>query len=608
MDTKLAINTLSKLALGMAVAGFLVLQPLVNAAVATNPPTSLPGPRPVPKAPAKAPANAPANAPAVRSVGTNVAGITKAAATNKVDAGPGFGAKVSEALKGISKFPSSPAFVPVVAVLIVALIAILVLKRSKDKNKAVGAETAAVRKAPKRPSGAGATTCNVLEILPEARRVWQFEARGGGFAFRHQDATMPNEKLPASLVGKDWRHLVRPRLNIAWLPADQVFLRVIQLPNSSFDETFAMVELQLEKLSPAPVAQIAWSLQILPHAQDNMQTVIVLIVARSVVEEFLGNLEGQGYLADRLDLPLLDQLQATPIVDDGAWIYPSEGGKGSALVAWWFGGVLQSLGLLRLGGDDPVASVREQLLQMTWAGELEGWISGQPHWHLVADPATAGDWEPVLKQALEQPVEREQPLAVKDLAAMTAKRAAQAHVQGNLLPPEYSERYRNQFIDRLWMGAVGSVIGVYLIGVLVYFVALYVLTMQKDSIEERVAGLGGSYTNALQLEARFKVLSERQELKFAALDCWTTVARLIPDGVILDSLAFNDGKRLDLRGSAPAEKQGDLIDFYSAMRKARVGNQPLFDEGGDSLTYGVVPGNTTMVNWRFGLILKRGEK
>jgi len=63
-----------------------------------------------------------------------------------------------------------------------------------------------------------------------------------------------------------------------------------------------------------------------------------------------------------------------------------------------------------------------------------------------------------------------------------------------------------------------------------------------------------------------------------------------------------------LRGSAPAEKQGDLIDFYSAMRKARVGNQPLFDEGGDSLTYGVVPGNTTMVNWRFGLILKRGEK
>jgi hypothetical protein len=199
-------------------------------------------------------------------------------------------------------------------------------------------------------------------------------------------------------------------------------------------------------------------------------------------------------------------------------------------------------------------------------------------------------------------------MAMKDLAAMTAKRAAQAPAQGNLLPPEYAERYRNQFIDRLWMGSVGAVIGVYLVAVVFYFVALYALTMQKDSLDERVAGLGGSYTNALQMEARFTVLSDRQELKFAALDCWMTVARLIPEGVVLDSMAFNDGKRLDLRGSAPADKQGDLIDFYSAIRKARVSNQPLFDEGGDGLNYGLAPGNASTMNWRFGLILKRGEK
>ena len=604
MGNKLAMNTLSKLAFGLAIAGFLAVEPALGAVVATNPPSALGASRPV----AKAPVKGPTNTIAVRPVGTNVVGATKAASTNKVDAAPGIGAKVSDALKGISNFPSSPAFLPVVAVLIVALIAILVLKRSRDKAKTEGAATVVVRKAPKQPSAAGATTCNVLEILPEARRVWQFEAKGGGFAFRHQDATAPDAKLPASMVGKDWRHLVRPRLNIAWLPADQAFLRVIQLPNSSFDETYSMVELQLEKLSPSPVAQIAWSLHILPHAQDNMQTVIVMIVSRSVVEEFLGKLEGQGYLADRLDLPLLDQLQATPIVDDGAWIYPAEPGKGSALVAWWFGGVLQNLDLLQLAGADRVASVREQILQMTWAGELEGWILGQPHWHLVADNATVAEWEPVLKQALEQPIEREHPMAVKDLAAMTAKRAARAHVQGNLLPPEYSERYRNQFIDRLWMGAVGGVIGIYLIFVVVYFIALYVLTMQKDSLDEHITGLGGSFTNALQMEARFNVLSERQELKFAALDCWSTVARLIPEGIIMDSLAFNDGKRLDLRGSASADKQKELLNFYSDMRKARVNNEPLFEDGGDGLNYGLAPGNTTMVNWRFGLILKRGEK
>ena len=100
---------------------------------------------------------------------------------------------------------------------------------------------------------------------------------------------------------------------MAWLPSDHVFLRVAQFPLSDFNETLSMVELQLEKLSPIPVAQIVWSVDVLPHPTGNMQTVIVLIVARSVVEEFLGKLEGQGYMADALELPVLDQLRATSI-------------------------------------------------------------------------------------------------------------------------------------------------------------------------------------------------------------------------------------------------------------------------------------------------------
>ena len=34
-----------------------------------------------------------------------------------------------------------------------------------------------------------------------------------------------------------------------------------------------------------------------------MQTVVALIAARNAVEEFLGRLEGEGYLADRLEVP-----------------------------------------------------------------------------------------------------------------------------------------------------------------------------------------------------------------------------------------------------------------------------------------------------------------
>jgi len=60
--------------------------------------------------------------------------------------------------------------------------------------------------------------------------------------------------------------------------------------------------------------------------------VVVVIAERSVVEEFLGKLEGRGYLADRLEVPMLDQLEATPAMEDGlsrqseaaadVWMYP----------------------------------------------------------------------------------------------------------------------------------------------------------------------------------------------------------------------------------------------------------------------------------------------
>ena len=54
-----------------------------------------------------------------------------------------------------------------------------------------------------------------------------------------------------------------------------------------------MVELQLEKLSPLPVAQIVWTAEILPKTPENLQPVIVVITARDLVEQFLGSPGGR---------------------------------------------------------------------------------------------------------------------------------------------------------------------------------------------------------------------------------------------------------------------------------------------------------------------------
>src|SRR5262249_57228557 len=126
-----------------------------------------------------------------------------------------------------------------------------------------------------------------------------------------EQTSFEGEPLPSHIVNKDWRALWQRKLNVAWLAPEHVFLRVVHLPRSEMGETLSMIELQLEKISPMPVAQIVWSIQLLDHAEPTLQTVIVMIVARNVVEEFLGQLEGQGYPADRTEFRVLDRGTST---------------------------------------------------------------------------------------------------------------------------------------------------------------------------------------------------------------------------------------------------------------------------------------------------------
>ncbi len=476
-------------------------------------------------------------------------------------------------------------------------------------------------------------TCNILQLAPDASRLWQFDAKGSGFALSREQQTAIDELVPSRLVAKSWNSLWQPRLNVAWLPPENVFLRVVELPRSSFEETFAMVELQLEKLSPIPVAQIVWTIHILSRHGDNprrseaaadgetkaedLQTVVVVIAELNVVEEFLGKLEGRGYLADRLEVPMLDQLEATPTTADGSshpgaaaevWVYPVLlAGQNAALVAWWCGGTLRNLSFVILPpGDDRAKALKAQLTQQAWAGELEGWLI-QPagHWHLVADPVNAAEWEKILREGLGEPVVVTPPLPPAELAAHTALRAAVAGSRATLLPGEFPVRYHQQFVDRLWLRGLMTTGILYAVAVAIYFCAVGLLGMQTHSVEQQVADISGSYTNAMLLKARYDVLKERQELKYAALDCWKIVAEQLPQDITLQRFSFADGQKLSLSGTAAPEQVNLLFDFNTAMQKATLNGRSMFDSHNGETVSPKKSGNSEI--WSFSLQLQHWE-
>jgi hypothetical protein len=466
-------------------------------------------------------------------------------------------------------------------------------------------------------------SCNVLHVGANTRQIWQFDARNGDFKLHREQLTRAGEPLPAGIVGKSWRSLVQRKLNVAWLPPEHVFFRVAQFPQSTPEETRAMVDLQLEKLSPIPVAQALWTMHVLPGTVSQvsaaageggprtvqMQTVVVTIVARNIVEEFLDELEGQGYMADRVELPLLDELLALSVKADGAWILPeSHGARQQALVAWWYGGVLQNIGLLTLPeGPDRAGGVRDQLLQMAWAGELEGWLTSPPSWHLVDEGERASVWHPVLREALGQPVEMVRPLPGPELAARTARRVTQADESTTLLPTEFVTRYQQRFYDRLWMRGLAALGVCYCVGVVIYFVALFVLNYKTTRVQTQAAALGPAYTNVVQLKQRVQILSDRQELKYAGLDCWKAVAELMPSGMSLDLMRFSNGKTLSLNGTGT--DANEIYDFGDKLRRASPTptQKPLFDATGSDVPVIRQAGPNAPVTWSYELNLKRTE-
>lgn len=448
--------------------------------------------------------------------------------------------------------------------------------------------------------------CNVLASVPEGRRLWQFTVGKDKVTATGELALAAAKPLPRNAVARDWRHLLRPKLNVAWLPLEQVFVRAVQLPAANADELPGMVEFQLEKLSPLPPAQVVWTVEAIPHADGKQQTALVLIAPRAAVEEYLGQLEKSGYLADRLELPLVRELRALQPEGDGLWILVEPGASGCSVLAGWFvDGLWQEVGLLRLAPGEPGAGqLTELLTQNAWAGELAGWLKTLPEVRLVAAPAAALELEAPLREWSGRPVAVSARLPLSGLAELGAQFQLRPSAT-SLVPAELTKRRHDQFIDLLWLRGLGTAGLAYLIFVFSYMIALKFQEHRLDNTRAEANALAQSYTNTLQLRAQVTVLQEQVGLRYAALDAWRSAVEQLPETLTLAQLDFARGRALELSGSVPNDSTADVTKFNAALKKTEVNGQPLFAKV-DAAQITTQPGGG-LSRWSFKAELRRLE-
>ncbi len=420
-------------------------------------------------------------------------------------------------------------------------------------------------------------TFQVLSDRVDGRRIWRFHAGKQDTVPAGEITLAPDAKPPKSKPTDDWKALVSPQLNIAWLPADKVFVRALQVPACEPGELPAMMEFQIDKVSPLPANQVVWTVIGVPHAEGQQQTALVMLASRAEVEEFLDREVAAGFLADQLDLPLVRWWSGLKPSDNGLWLlFDATPERWLCLVAWYIGGVWQDVTLVHLPpGNAAAEALTAQLGQTAWGGEMEGWLATLPEVKLAAEDAVSTVLSGPLAEWSGRPV---QPVKMADPAALAtaSARAFRAPPAATLIPSEWVASQRQKFIDRLWMSGLGAVGITYLIFLFGFLIWLNVRKYQVDDLRSEVAAMGLNFTNTLQLKAQVSILEEQVALRYAALEAWQAVVNSLPSELTLTQLDFQRGRTVQLAGTVSPDSTSEVTKFNSELKKAQLNGQPLF--------------------------------
>ncbi len=106
------------------------------------------------------------------------------------------------------------------------------------------------------------------------------------------------------------------------------------------------------------------------------------------------------------------------------------------------------------------------------------------------------------------------------------------------------------------------------------------------------------------LETDYEVLNGRRHLRYAALDCYLLATEGLPAGWTLESLVFEGGKRLSLKGNAPADQVSSLEDVRTKFQAAKGhGGEDLFRPSTSQATMRIIETNFF---WEIELELRQG--
>lgn len=352
------------------------------------------------------------------------------------------------------------------------------------------------------------------------------------------------------------------------LPADRALMQVLDLPSDDPAELADMTLLQLDRISPFPVEHLVAGFEVFAVG-DGRSRVLIAALPREMVEREAAIFTAAGRDVRRVDLDVLawwhDLAASAPTAHDTFDVHLRIG----ANTTWVL--VVQGTRPLMIraiaAGSDVPNEIEHELamsfaaVETQWGSMKEGslivWYEGEPDADWAHRLGEHCGFSTVVKRLEEEP-----PLTV---GAVQRALLASNHLL-NLAPPEWEQMRRHRMRTRQFTIAAGVCLGLWLVVVLGFLVALYLREAAVSRLTRFVEVLEKPAAEVRAVQARIRSLEEYGDRSRSALELLRQISADLPPGLTLTSFAFRKGRSLSLRGEADAVNA--IYDFFAALERS----------------------------------------
>jgi Tfp pilus assembly protein PilN len=344
------------------------------------------------------------------------------------------------------------------------------------------------------------------------------------------------------------------------LPARTVLLRVVELPTQDADEIYAMVDLQVDKLSPFPVDELIVSHETLGPTRGG--TRVMVVAARVEVVEAMGSaLSRIGLRADRIDVDVLGwwHLLRDELKDSsGGQVIILTEPEDTVLLLVRDGNLI----LVRsLGGEDGLdratycATLAEDFSYALTSIEAEcGGVEIQACtlWHHGAPPE---DLRTALRVVTGTDVGLREFRDLPPLSQGLAQRAAEsAEGTADLAPPEWEARQSSNQVRRRLVVATAGLMGLWLVVVVSFAGVLGSQKSKLSGIQDRLKALEAPAAEVRLVREKAQFLERYTNRNFSALENLRAITIAMPEGIDINSFNYSKGGSISLRGTADTKQ------------------------------------------------------